>query len=218
MLGLKKLFAREKTLAVPLRDLAEAVKPFLYDKGEDRFSYSEEELEAKPIKPFNWDTDLTPAFVAEGWQETAQWLQVAFCDESPKGDLYHSLHHILKKIGNTLERTDKHANHIEFDKGDLSILKTAYVQLGEAVHFMEGHAMEKARNEKLRVQFKSGHLAEISAMPFRKMPGADHANVARQLKMVTVKMRVFTDKLDVPLAKDSELSGFKPHHLRYEPD
>ncbi len=216
------LFNRSNTLDVPLKDLAEAVKPFIYEKGDDNFSNNadlfanKENPELDVMKPFNWETDLTPAYVAEGWREAAQWLQVAFCDENPKGNLYFALHHSLSGIGRSLSKADPAARMITLDKKQLSLLKGASLQFSHAADSFNKTAAIQKGGEKLTVRFKTGQLASISPLPFSKMPGADHDLVAKQMKMTQRRMDALTKSLGLRTPKEHEYEGYKPHHLRHE--
>lgn len=210
------LFARGKTVSVSLQDIAEPVKLYILGKGEDHFNQSPPRQDEPPIKRFDWNSDLTPAYVAEGWKEAAMWLQAAFSDESPKGDLYHSLYFALDRIARKLQTLDDGVRDVVLDQELLSLLKTAHVQFFEAASFFDTTAEMQARKESLIVQFRTGQLAQISAIPFRKFPGADHKVVARQLRAVGRKMGAFAETLDVPHASDAQISGKQAHHLRHE--
>lgn len=212
------LFNRRRTQLVPLKDLAEAVKPFLWERGDDKFIHDEDAANAhadKPARPFNWDTDLTPAYVAQGWKDTAMWLQVAFADEKQKGDLYYSLHFALKGIQRTLERAEP-ADEVEIKAEHIALLKSARVQFEHAIDEFHKTAEIQRSGARLNVRFRSGTLASISPLSFRKMPGADHALVARQMRGIARHMDVFVDGLDVRPASIVQMMGRQPYHLRHD--
>lgn len=191
---LRGLFNRNPLMSVPLQELAEVVKPYTIESGPTREA------------------------TAEGWNETAQWLKVAFEGDEPKGVLYYALYHALRGIGKSIEESDRNRDTVDLKKDHLSLLKASCIQLAEVKTEFEKLAEIKTQNPRLTVQFKSGTMASISAIPFRKMPGADHATIAKQITIISRRMEKFADGLDVKEANVSMMEKAQnihlPHHLR----
>lgn len=219
--SLRKLFNRApKTVSIPLIDLAEVVKPLIYDEEEaNKIAFVPPPRKGEvreEIQPKDWTDDLTLESVADGWHWAAIYLQAAYSDENRKGDMYHSHYYALKAVETALNNADKHAQSIEIKKELLSILKVTHPNFEEARHKFEVCADIQKFGTRPIVQLKSGHIAEISPLPFNKLPGANHSKVAKQMQAVGVNMKNFTNGLDVPPARDKQLSGYIPHHLRNE--
>jgi len=219
--SLRKLFNRAPpTLSVPLSDLAEIVKPLIYDEEEaSKIAFVPPPAKGeKPIevKPKDWKDDLTLESVADGWHWAATYLQAAYSDENPKGDMYHALYASIKAVESALNNADANASSIEIKKEHLAIMKVAHINFGEASNKFEKFAGIQEHAPRPIVQLKSGHIAQISPLPFNKLPGANHAKVAKQMVAVGQNIKSIMDDLDVRPAKDAQLSGYKPYHLRHE--
>lgn len=219
--SLRKLFNRAPpTVSIPLIDLAEVVKPLIYDEEEANkiaFVPPPRKGEVREgTQPKNWTDDLTPESVAEGWRWAAIYLQAAYSDEKPKGDMYHSHYYALKAVETALNKAEPHAKSVEINKEYLSILKVTYPNFEEACHKFKQSARVQEFGERPIVQFRTGQLAQISPLPFNKLPGANHNKVAGQMVAIGANMKAFTDGIDVPPAKHAQLGGYKPYHLRNE--
>lgn len=188
------LFNRNPYVSIPLQELAEVVKPYTIESGPTR------------------------AAVAEGFAESAMWLKVTFAGDEPKGELYYGLYHALTGISRSVEQSDPGRDSIDLKKEHLSLLKGTCDQLHAVVDEFESLARIKAENKRLTVQFKSGQMASISAIPFQKMPGADHATIAKQMRIISRRMDKFVDTLDVKPATPAQMRKAQdvhlPHHLR----
>lgn len=219
--SLRKLFNRAPpTLSVPLLDLAEIVKPLIYDEEDaNKVAFVPPPAKGeKPIeiKPKDWTDEVTLESVADGWHWAAIYLQAAYSDENPKGDMYHSLFHSLKAVETALKNAEPHATSIEIKKEYLAIMKVAHINFGEASSKFEKFAGIQEHAPRPVVQLKSGHIAQISPLPFNKLPGVNHTKVAKQMVALGQNIKDIMDDLDVRPAKDAQLSGYKPHHLRHE--
>lgn len=188
--SLSGLFNRNKPLAVPLQDLAAAVKPFTQDTG------------------------CKPPEVAQAWREAAMWIQAAFSQQNHKGDLYYSLHLALHRIAADIGKAGEGAQSVLLDRPCLSLLKGSHHQFQAAAEIFEATSRIQKSGASISVAFKTGEMAMISPIPFAQMPGADHGVLARQMKMIERTMTRFCDGLDVKMPTHAQLAGNEPPHQR----
>lgn len=185
--SLSTIFTDRETITVSRQQLADIAAPFI----------TAEE------NPTNED-------IAHGWQETAEWLRIGFDCESDKGGLYHMLHYSLRAVADHIKNAPPEMDEFEIKRSILEALKSSYIQLTQASHYLGAMSNQKANHVPTVVQDRHGNDLVVPFTQIYNRPGAAHDLMGMKLEDVVENFDKFFDETPVKLAPRNELYRYKP--------
>lgn len=185
--SLSALFNRSQTISIPRQTLAMIVEPFM----------------RKGAEPTN-------EAIANGFEETAEWLRIGFDCETDKGSMYHALHHSLQRIASAVKSADADVGSFDIKKEYLELIKSTRAQLTEASRYLDQMSKQKANYKPQTVEDRHGNTIVLPFTQIYNRPNAAHDLMGMKLEDVESNFdRLFADVAVKPAA-NWQLDSFVP--------